>query len=164
MPLFHAGDAAMGKVASIGSVNPRRGGPVNALVQAWKRLVARVLDWHVREQVEFNRKIMDCVDATLEALTTTNRALSEFGSRVAAEEFKDLRSHWEQWRVEWERKLESNEIKFLRSVAELHGGYQHRATLMDASYRDQVRAQHAEFATALERSAEGLQKRFWGEV
>ena len=45
----------MGKVAAIGTVNPRSGGLLNAVVQAWKRLVARVLDWHVREQVEFNR-------------------------------------------------------------------------------------------------------------
>ena len=57
MPLVHARDAALGKVAAIGTVNPRSGGLVNSLVQAWKRLVARVLDWHVREQVEFNRKI-----------------------------------------------------------------------------------------------------------
>ena len=61
MPLVHARDAAMGKVAAIGTVNPRRGGPLNALVQAWKRLVARVLDWHVREQVEFNRNVIAAV-------------------------------------------------------------------------------------------------------
>ena len=60
MALVHARDAALGKVAAIGTVNPRRGGPVNWLVQSWKRLVARVLDWHVREQVEFNRKMVDC--------------------------------------------------------------------------------------------------------
>ena len=57
MPLVHARDAALGKVAAIGTVNPRAGGVVNSLVQGWKRFVARVLDWHVREQVEFNRKI-----------------------------------------------------------------------------------------------------------
>ncbi len=60
MPLVHARDAALGKVAAIGTVNPRPGGLVNSLVQGWKRLVARVLDWHVREQVEFNRKMVAC--------------------------------------------------------------------------------------------------------
>jgi hypothetical protein len=44
MPLSHARDAALGKVAAIGTVNPRAGGVVNSLVQSWKRLVARVLD------------------------------------------------------------------------------------------------------------------------
>ena len=75
-PLVHARDAALGKVAAIGSVNPRPGGPLNSLVQAWKRLVARVLDWHVREQVEFNRKIVDCMDAAIEALNENNRAIA----------------------------------------------------------------------------------------
>jgi len=83
--LMHARDAALGKVASIGTVNPRAGGPLNSLVQAWKRLLARVLDWHVREQVEFNRKTIACVDAALEALNQSNRALVEFGNRLAAE-------------------------------------------------------------------------------
>ena len=54
-PLVHARDAALGKVAAIGTVNPRAGGPINSLAQGWKRLVARVLDWHVREQVEFTQ-------------------------------------------------------------------------------------------------------------
>src|ERR1700677_2983776 len=84
LPLVHARDAALGKVAAIGSVNPRRGGPVNALVQGWKKLVARVLDWHVREQVEFNRKLVACVDAAMEALNENNRALVEIGNRIAA--------------------------------------------------------------------------------
>jgi len=77
MPLVHARDSAFGKVAAIGTVNPRSGGLANALVQGWKRLVARVLDWHVREQVEFNRQMVACVDASIEALTETNRVLSE---------------------------------------------------------------------------------------
>ena len=101
----------MGKVAAIGTVNPRPGGLVNALVQAWKRLVARVLDWHVREQVEFNRKVVACVDAAIEALNEINRALvGAGGARLAAlgevgEELKDIRNHWAEWRVEWEHKL-----------------------------------------------------------
>ena len=97
--LVHARDAALGKVASIGTVNPRAGGPLNSLVQAWKRFVARVLDWHVREQVEFNRKTIACVDAAIEALNQSNRALVEFGDRLAAERTrrdeldKQLREH-----------------------------------------------------------------------
>ena len=71
MPLVHARDAALGKVAAIGTVNPRPGGLVNSLVQGWKKFVARVLDWHVREQVEFNRKMVACIDSAIEALTET---------------------------------------------------------------------------------------------
>ena len=87
------------------------------------------------------------------------------GSRVAAGEFDDLRSHWDQWRVEWEHKLERNEIQFLRSsAADLQGAFQHRANLMDANYRDAVRAQHQDFTVALERNGNEIQKRLWADL
>ncbi len=184
MPLVHARDAAMGKVAAIGTVNPRKGGIGNSLVQGWKRLVARVLDWHVREQVEFNRKIVACADTTLEALAETNRAIASLGSqlnarleerteklasRIAAEEqlgeeLKDIRNHWAEWRFEWEHKLQQNEVQFLRSVADLQGAFQHRANLMDANYRDAVHAQHTDFTGALARSALEIQQRMWTDM
>src|SRR4051794_3644433 len=169
MPLTHARDAALGKVAAIGTVNPRPGGIANSLGQAWKRFVARVLDWHVREQVEFNRKTIECVDAALEAMVETNRALVKLGDRIAAqekvgEELKDIRNHWAEWRFEWEHKLQTNEIQFLRSVADLQGGFQHRATLMDANYRDAMRGQHAEFTGALERFSLDIQQRLWADL
>ena len=165
MPLVHARDAALGKVAAIGSVNPRPGGLANSLVQGWKRLVARVLDWHVREQVEFNRKVMTCLDAAIEALTENNRAMAAMGSQLQiAEEMKDMRDHWASWREEWERKLSSNEIQFLRSVAELQGAFQHRASLMDANFRDLVRAQHADFTAQLDRNTVDVQKRLWADL
>jgi O-antigen chain-terminating methyltransferase len=165
MPLAHARDAAFGKVAAIGTVNPRSGGVVNSLVQAWKRMVARVLDWHVREQVEFNRKSMACIDAALEAMTESNRALVAMGNRLAvAEELKDIRNHWAEWRFEWERKLSQNEVQFLRSVADLQAGFQHRATLMDANYRDAMRGQHTEFTGALERFSLDIQQRLWADL
>ena len=43
LPLVHARDSALGKVAAIGTVNPRPGGLVNWLVQTWKRLARRGL-------------------------------------------------------------------------------------------------------------------------
>jgi 2-polyprenyl-3-methyl-5-hydroxy-6-metoxy-1,4-benzoquinol methylase len=165
MPLVHARDAAEAKVASIGTVNPRRGGPLNAIAQTVKKAVARALDWHVREQVEFNRNVMASVEATLEALNETKRALSALaGLSQDAAELKDMRSHWVQWRTEWEHKLFVNETQFLRSVADLQGAFQHRATLMEANFRDIARSQHADYLGALERSTVDLQKKFWDEV
>ena len=77
MPLLHARDAAEAKVAAIGTVNPRPAGLVNSIAQRIKKLVARALDWHVREQVEFNRATLECIQASLEALTTVSRSLSQ---------------------------------------------------------------------------------------
>ena len=133
MPLVHARDAALGKVASIGIVNPRAGGLVNALIQGWKRLVARVLDWHVREQVVFNRKIVECIDAAIEALNENNRAIAE------------LAGHWSQLRLGWEDKLQQSEIQFLRSIADLQAAFQHT-----------TQTQHAEFTAALQKAAEKM--------
>ena len=168
MQLVHARDAALGKVAAIGTVNPRRAGPVNWLVQTRKKLVARSLDWHVREQVEFNRKVVEALDATIEALNENNRTLTRLAAerklREEIEALKDIRSHWADWRSEWEHKLAQNEIQFLRSVADLQGGFQHRVTLMDANYRDALRAQHTEFHAALDRYGIDIQKRLWDDL
>jgi len=110
MPLLHARDAAEGKVASIGTINPRPPGALNSLIQLLKRLAARLLDWHVREQVEFNRSVVRALSATLEALDENNRALAElhgvFQQRLAQLEisFRDLtRQQHEEFRLSAER-------------------------------------------------------------
>jgi len=86
MPLLHARDGAEAKVASIGSVNPRPPGLKNSIAQFLKRLMARALDWHVREQVEFNRGVIACVQATLEALTAQNRAIALAVTRLSEQD------------------------------------------------------------------------------
>jgi O-antigen chain-terminating methyltransferase len=169
MPLVHARDAALGKVAAIGSVNPRRGGVVNSIVQGWKKFVSRVLDWHVREQVEFNRKIVTCADATIEALTDTSRAMSEIAGRLEvveqlAEELKDIRNHWAEWRTEWERKLQQNEIQFLRSAADLQGAFTHRVNVLDSNYKESLRLQHIAFSAELDQKTAGIQRRMWDDL
>ena len=84
MPIVHARDAAEAKVAAIGTVNPRRGGLKNSIVQSAKKLIARAMAWHVREQVEFNRGVIGCVQATLDALAETNRALAALAAHQKA--------------------------------------------------------------------------------
>jgi len=147
LALLHARDAAAAKVASIGTVNPRRGGPVNGLVQAWKRFVARLLDWHIREQVVFNRKVMECVDAVLEALNSNNRAIAELAGRVNSQGVIDLAARWAEWHKSWEHQFQ----QLLRTMADLHEAFQGRVNEMDAGYRGALRAQHADFEALLER-------------
>jgi O-antigen chain-terminating methyltransferase len=152
-------------VASIGTVNPRRGGLKNSIIQSAKRMVARALDWHVREQVEFNRGVMACVQATIETLNECKQSISMLGGlREEARELRDIRDHWAEWRTGWEQKLAHTEIQFLRSVSELQAAFQHRVTLMDASYREQMKAQHSDFVQAMQMQAEETQQRFWDEV
>lgn len=165
MPLVHARDSAEAKVAAIGSVNPRPAGPLNAVVQAVKRSIARGLDWFVRDQVVFNREIMACVEATLEALNEVNRAIvSAAQLQDEVEGLKDMRAHWPVWRAEWERKLASNEVQLLRSVAELQGAFQYRVTQIESNFRDMLKSQHANYASALERSTLDVQKKLWADL
>lgn len=171
MPLVHARDAAEAKVAAIGTVNPRPPGFKNNVAQWFKRIIARALDWHVREQVEFNRAAMRCVQATLEALGETNRAMQALAARhrevveemnrmrrgeIAAlvretEELKDIRTHWAQWREGFENRRAASEIHLLRTISELQGAFQYRVTIQDQNFRDSVQKQHREFTAELER-------------
>ena len=176
LPLLHARDSAEGKVASIGIVNPRAGGAMNAILQKGKRLVARALDWHVREQVEFNRATMNCVQAAIEALSENNRAIAALAARIQqvhqnshvlteeARELKDVRDHWVQWRQEWERRLSATEIQFLRTLSDLQGAWQHRVTLQDETHRERMTTLHADFQRALDRASADIQKRLWADM
>ncbi len=104
VPLLHARDAAEAKVAAIGAVNPRRPGLLNGAIQLAKRTVSRLLDWHVREQVEFNRASLAAIEAALEALNENNRALAQLA---------EVRGPWAEWRNRWEQRLASTEHQLL---------------------------------------------------
>jgi O-antigen chain-terminating methyltransferase len=187
MPLVHARDAAEAKVAAIGTVNPRPPGLKNSIAQAIKKLIARSLDWHVREQVEFNKGLMGCVQASIEALTEVSRSLAAIAShqqrlhedtqaqnekyeresawyRAETEELKDIRRHWTEWRTGFEERRMASEIHLLRSLSELQGAFQHRVTLLEESFRDLTRKQHGEFKSALDANTVQVQKRLWEDL
>lgn len=171
-PILHARDAAAAKVAAIGSVNPRPGGVANDLIQWVKRTIARSLGWFVRDQVEFNRAMLVSIEATLESLNEANRAFVAVGQRLnemesiraEARELADVRSHWIEWRSEWEKKLFQNEVYFLKSVAELQSAFDARISTMDANYRETVKHQHLEFDASAAKMVEEVQGRFWAEL
>ena len=172
LPLLHARDAAEAKVAAIGTVNPRPPGLVNSTAQFFKRLVSRALDWHVREQVEFNRAVMSCVQSTLDTLSETNRAITVIASKLETlgriddltQEVRDTRSHWNEWRQGWEQKLTENEIHFLRGVSELQAAFQHRVTLLEQDYKQLQLLQHAKFEGSLRQAGDEIQKRLWQDL
>ena len=84
MPLLHARDAAEAKVAAIGTVNPRPPGLINSTAQFFKKLIGRALDWHVREQVEFNRAAISAIQATLDLFDENKTALAALAARIDA--------------------------------------------------------------------------------
>ena len=176
LPVLHAKDAAEAKVAAIGSVNPRPGGPVNAAIQFFKNQIARGLGWFVRDQITFNRSVIIALDAVLESLNDMNRTFVGVGGalngvreeavklQAEAWELKDIRVHWLRWREDWEKKLYQNEIHFLRSVADLRASYEHRSLITEASFNDAMRHQHAEFTSAAERAIADAQNQLAAEL
>jgi len=173
-PILHARDAAEAKVAAIGHVNPRPPGLVNNLIQSVKRTVARSLSWFVRDQIEFNRATVQCMEAILEALNESNRTHAELANRIArlpiselhqeAQELRDIRSHWSQWRQEWERKLTINEAQFMRGLADLQLANQQRLLLAESDFRDKVQTQHTDYLGALDRATSVLQQRLSADL
>jgi 2-polyprenyl-3-methyl-5-hydroxy-6-metoxy-1,4-benzoquinol methylase len=176
MGMVHARDAAEAKVAAIGTVNPRPPGLKNSIAQWIKKRVARALDWHVREQVEFNRAAMGCVQASIEALNEVSRSMAALAShqqqlreelfaryRVESEEFNDIRRHWAEWRTGFEERRMASEIHLLRSLSELQGAFQHRVTLLEENFRDLTRKQHGEFKSALDANTIEVQKQIWDD-
>ncbi len=127
MPLVHARDAAQGKIGAIGTVNPRPPGLKNTIVQMMKRWVARALDWHVREQVEFNRAAMECVQASLEALNATNRSLAALSAHAArheafnraTEEFKHTSLEFNRFTEEFNR-ASAERVEVLEAHTQRH--------------------------------------------
>src|SRR3984957_15259243 len=172
-PLLHARDAAEAKVAAIGTVNPRPPGLKNSIAQFFKKSIARALDWHVREQVELNRPAMMGVQASIDALADTGRALAalaahhqELARSASAEiqELKDIRRHWTEWRVGFEDRRSASEIHMLRTISELQAAFQHRVTLLEQNFRELARQQHLGFEAALERNTLDVQKRLWRDL
>lgn len=187
IPLLHARDAAEAKVAAIGRVNPRPGGLLNQAIQGVKRLISRALDWHVREQVEFNRAAVQCVHAMLETFEQNNQALSRMAgfvqeqtSRLRGEleavesslrtaeadaaELKDIRRHWVEWRQGWEEKLNRSEVYMLRTISELNASFQHRSTLTEDSFRKAMLEQHGGFQNLLAKAGAEIQERLWADL
>ncbi len=166
-PLARARDAAMGKMAAIGTVNPRAGGLVNNSIQRVKRAVSRALNWFVRDQVVFNRQMIAVVETCIETLADVNRTIHNLASqaniqieqvrteveplraearglRAKTSQLTDLASHWHRWREEWQLKLHRNEVEFLKSVADLNTSVQQK--IMHIESASQQRFVQAEAA------------------
>lgn len=175
-PVHKARDVAEAKVAAIGVLNPRAPGFLNDLIQFFKRRIARSLNWLFRGQVEFNRASTNSTQAILDALNDFNRLAVDLSTRI--EHFKsrvevceqqayqnaDIESHWLQWRREWEHKLATNEVQFLRGIADMEAAFHQRTVQMDQSMREQVKAQHSDFEGALARYSVDIQKRLWDDL
>ncbi len=84
--------------------------------------------------------------------------------REEAAELKDIRTHWHEWHTHWEKTLATNEMQFMRGVADLQTGFSHRANKMESNFRDMVKAQHDDYLGALDRTDLAIQKKLWADL
>ncbi len=134
-PLGHARDAAEGKAAAIGRVNPRPGGLVNNAIQYAKRLAARCLNWFVRDQIDYNRAVVTYMERVIETLIEQNHTLLRVArglvdtQRAVAEineAQRDILNHWHNWRPEWEKRLTDSKSKFSHMIREVESAARRR--------------------------------------
>jgi len=158
-PPAQARDAAEGKAASIGTVNPRPHGLLNSAIQSVKRLIARALNWLVRDQIEFNRAVLSYMDRQIAAADQQNQALL-----TMAGELQDVLRHWNAWRPAWEEKITRSEIEALRAVGDAESAARER----EERLRDELlRAQqglHRDFQAAVNRGLAEAHEKFSREL
>ena len=180
MPVVHARDAAQAKMASIGSVNPRRGGVVNNAIQSVKRTVARGLGWFVRDQIVFNRGALACVEALMESVNELNRSMASLGAQIgqrleqnrlaleprleqAESESRKLLAIPAQWN-DYQRVTRAHETSVLRAISDLQSVWEQRTAAADFHQREAVAVQHREFSAALDRGVHEIQAKLWEDM
>ena len=179
-PLAHARDRADGKAAAIGSVNPRPKGLLNDAIQSAKRMIARSLQWLVRDQIDFNRAAITYMDRNIDALVEQNynilrvaREFAVFRAHAAArldaigprlddlgQLQADALQHWSQWRPAFEARVDQAEIRFLHGVRELEAVARDR----DESYTKRLRQLHQDYLDSLQKTTGELQQKFWADL
>jgi len=123
-----AGDWA----ANAGTVNPRPPGPHHALIQLFKRLVARSLRWYGYPQRQFNQAVLEALAETQRLLAEHNRNLLVV-AQVAAQaeslrapalaELERLDQNPEMFQAEWRKRLDEHKAtldgRIMANVARL---------------------------------------------
>ena len=184
MPVVHARDAAQGKAAAIGAVNPRRGGLANHAIQFTKRTVSRGLNWFVRDQVVFNQSVITCVETLMEAVNDLNRSLVSLGIQIGERMEQDrhaaepalaelharanqitadsyaLRQQMAPLPGKWDQHVRDTQIRVDTAAALA----EQRALAAEKHEREVLEAQHRDFSKALELSVNKIQQQLWQDM
>mgnify|MGYP003341879083 FL=1 len=86
------------------------------------------------------------------------------GYHQEADELKDIRKHWVEWRASFEERRSASEIHMLRSISELQGAFTHRVTLMEENFRKMILDQHGLFNASLGKNTLEVQEKLWKDL
>jgi O-antigen chain-terminating methyltransferase len=88
-PLRHARSVAEAWTYSLGQVNPRPAGLVNAVAQVFKKLLARALRWFAFPQTQFNAGVVASLIRVEDMFADINRNLVVLGQNLADRQRKE---------------------------------------------------------------------------
>lgn len=161
--LCHVRDVAEAKVAVIGAVNPRPSGLINSLIQVGKRGIARVLNWFVREQIDFNQATLRYMDAQLEVTSEQNQAILHMAQELAISQEELLKSLGE-WRLASDEKLriaEVQQVVFESKATTRHSEHLEKLERLREDYDQSLGQLREDYSQALTKTNQELQTQFW---
>jgi 2-polyprenyl-3-methyl-5-hydroxy-6-metoxy-1,4-benzoquinol methylase len=121
---------------------------------------ARDLAKHVTERVpEMVAEVYTSLQGQMTAILQEAREIKQ-----EAREIQDIRSHWPEYRADFDRRVATNEIQFLRNVADLQAATQHRTTLLESNFRECVDGQHKQFEVSLALANLEVQRQVWRDM
>ena len=88
-PLRQARGVAEGWAGAMGVVNPRPAGPLNSMLQAGKRMLARSLRWFAFPQTQFNSGTVAALVRTEDMFADVNRNMVVLGQNLVDRQHKD---------------------------------------------------------------------------
>ena len=169
-PLKAARRTASSLAAAIGTVNPRPPGLINDVIQTRKRSLARILEWTVRPQREFNRAVVDSLARTTEVLESMNQNLLALAEafqrsgdiyRTTGEEMDSLHERMDSLREE----LIQREVCLLEELAQkgesLRGEFNNKIDQLGEQVEEKIKLQQWAYDGALARQSTALQDRMY---
>ena len=168
-PLRAAQTTTRNLAGQIGTVNPRPPGLVNRLVQLFKQLISRCMDWYVRPQRDFNRNVGETLQMVSQILETTYQdvnalaqALDQF-QRQSQRFEQQLCSEMDQLGERWDSQLASLQSQFEERVQLLRSGIDQLGERWDSQLAS-LQGQFEERVQLQQWRSEGVLMRQSGEI
>ena len=157
---------AHARADAIGTVNPRTPGLANGIIQSGKQALARLLDWHVRPQREFNRAVMASLETFSEVMDAASRNLQALAASL--EEFRrsqqQLAQTMESLGEHWSGQILQVSLAQQTQKREMESSMQQRLAEEIASAKDlrseQIKQQRWTYEGELARHATAVENRF----
>ena len=114
----------------IGQLNPRPDGAINDLIQGGKRRLARMFDWMLRPQREYNRAMLEALDSLAVALEQSRAPVlagfqkQDAASQKNAHDAGQLSLHLRELSETATRQIERNSMETRELVRELRWSYE----------------------------------------